>query len=428
MYTLYKFLTVILSPLISLYLRIRLINGKEDKKRFKERFGISTIKRPNGDILWFQCASVGEANSAFPLIDKILIDNKDVTVLITSGTITSAATVEKAIKVRNTNRIVHQYTPVDTYFSIKRFLKFWKPKALITVESEIWPNMIIMSHRYCEKVIIVNAKMSKKSFNRWKKLKAFKERIFDSVDVCYPQSGEDQFRFINLGIQNTIYLGNMKFSVPKLYVNDNYLKELESNGSNKKRVLFASVHLEEIDNIINTIKLVKNVDNTLFVVAIRHPQYSDKICSTFIKNGFNVKRKSKNEAITSDTNIYMYDEIGEMGTMFEFCKICVMCGAFVKGIGGHTPVEPANQSCAIITPPYMFNSKSLFKELEKHKGCIICSDEANFEQKIAENIDYLLENENIVIEMGENAKNTCEEFANVIRDVKNNVLYNIYRK
>ena len=427
MYAFYRFLTIILSPFVSIYLCIRLISGKEDKKRFKERFGISRLKRPDGDILWIQCASVGETNSVFPLIDKILADNDDVTILVTSGTVTSACTVEKAIKKRNTDRIIHQYTPIDTYFSIRRFLEYWKPKALITVESEIWPNMIVMSHEYCKKVIIVNAKMSERSFNKWKNFGSFKKKIFSSIDVCFPQTTDDQLRFINLGIKNTLYLGNMKFSISELPVNNVYLNELKNCSDGKKKVLFASVHLVELEKIINTIRLIKN-ENVLFILAIRHPNLGDEIYSKLVQNNFNVKRKSKNELITECTNIYMYDEMGEMGTMFEFCKICVMCGAFVDGIGGHTPVEPASKSCAIITPPYIFNNEYLFKELEKNEGCIICNDTENIEQEVSEKVDYLLDNTNKVYEIGNNAKNTCDKFTNVVEDLKNNVLYNIYRK
>ena len=182
-YKIYQILTILLSPVINLYMWIRLKKGKEDKIRYKERFGYASIKRPEGDIIWVQCASVGESNSALPVIEKLIEKyNNKVTILITTGTITSAGTIAK--KIAGKSNIIHQYTPIDEYFVIKRFLNYWKPKALITIESEIWSNMIVMAHKYCEKVMIVNAKISIKSFERWKMFKNFKETIFDSIDIC----------------------------------------------------------------------------------------------------------------------------------------------------------------------------------------------------------------------------------------------------
>ena len=420
-YKIYKLLTTIFSPIINLYLHIRILKGKEDKIRICEKFGIPTAKRPKGDIIWFQCASVGEVNSVLPLIDEIL-NKKDVNVLITSGTVTSAKII--ANKIINKN-IIHQYTPIDTCGTINKFLQFWKPKALITVESEIWPNMIKMTHKYCKKVITVNGKMSEKSFNKWKKFNNFGKEIFSSIDVCYPQTIEDKNRFIELGIKNTIFIGNIKFSVQKLKVNNQYLEELNTNNKHKQKVLFASMHLEEINCTLNVIKELKN-KNILSVIAIRHPDKSDEIYSILANNGYIVKRKSKNEYITKDTDIYICDIMGEMGTMFEFCKICVMCGAFVDGIGGHTPIEPANHSCTIITPPYIFNNKSLFEELEKNNGCIICKDKNNIENDIINNIITLIENESKIIELGNNAKNTCNKFNDILNETSENILKSIY--
>lgn len=421
-YRIYKILTIIFSPIINLYLYIRILKGKEDRVRICEKFGIPTVKRPEGDILWFQCASVGETNSILPLIDEIL-KKKDINILITSGTVTSAEIVLK--KIKNKNNIIHQYTPTDTYSAINKFLKFWKPKALITVESEIWPNMISMAYNFCERVMIVNGKMSERSFNKWKKFGGLRKEIFNSVDTCYSQTIEDKDRFIELGIKNTTFLGNIKFSVSKLKVNKQYLEDLNNNTKDRQKVLFASMHLEEIDYILSIAKELKN-KSILSILAIRHPNKSNEIYSIFTENGFNVKRKSNNENITKDTDIYMCDVMGEMGTMFEFCKICVMCGAFVDGIGGHTPVEPANHSCAIITPPYIFNNKSLFEELEKDNGCIICKDKDNIKNNVLNNIITLIKNENKIKELGNNAKNTCNKFDNVLNEITENILKNIY--
>ncbi len=422
----YQLLTIIFSPLIDIFMLIRLINGKEDKNRFKERFGYSSVHRPEGKVIWFQCASVGESNSAMPLIDKIIAKyNEKITILITAGTTTSASTISK--KIENKNNIIHQYTPIDKYFVIKRFLNHWKPDALITVESEIWPNMITMTHKTANKVMIVNAKISKRSFNRWKKFKGFKERVFDSIDICYPQSQDDQYRLINLGIQNTIYLGNLKFDIPKLKVDEEYLKNIKESISGRRVILCASAHEQEkeiIANIYNRLK--NNFSDIIFIIALRHPNKSEKFYNFLISKDLVVKRKSLNEVIDLNTNIYLYDELGQMGTLYESTNIVLMCGSLVEGIGGHNPVEAAKHNCAILTGPYISSNKSLFSEFLKNNACIICNGKDNIlAENIYNNIYSLIKDEKKLEDLKENAINLCDSFANVANDLATNIIANL---
>lgn len=424
-YKIYQILTILLSPIINLYMRIRLKKGKEDKIRYKERFGYASIKRPEGDIIWVQCASVGESNSALPVIEKLIekYHNK-VTILITTGTIASAGTIAK--KIAGKSNIIHQYTPIDEYFVIKRFLNYWKPKALITIESEIWPNMIVMAHKYCEKVMIVNAKMSIKSFERWKMFKNFKETIFDSVDICYPQSQNDQFRLINLGIQNTIFLGNLKFDIPKLKIDDELLKKLKKEINGRDFVLCASTHIEENEELLKLYNKIKEkCKDILFILAIRHTNKSDEILNFFTKNGLVCKRKSKNESIDDKTNIYIFDEMGQMGTLFELSDIVLMAGSLVDKIGGHTPVEPAKHNCAILTGPFIKNNKSLFVELEKNAGCYIARNKKEYIKNLVENILDLLQNKKRVEMLKQNATFVCNKYSNVANNVANNIIENL---
>ena len=422
----YQLFTIIFSPLIDLYLFIRLLKGKEDKKRFKERLGYTDIKRPDGKIIWFQCASVGESNSALPLIDKIIekYDEK-ITVLITTGTITSSALIEK--KISGNSNIIHQYTPVDKYYVIKRFLKHWKPNALITVESEIWPNMITLAHKNTDKVMIVNAKMSEKSFERWKKFKGMKESVFDSIDICYPQSQDDQYRLINLGIQNTVFLGNLKFDIPKLKVNEQFLNEIKDSIHGRKMLFCASTHDGE-EKIISRLynRLKTNFPDIIFIIALRHAKNSKKTYEYLMSQDLVVKRKSTNEVIDLSTNIYLYDEMGEMGTLFEASEIVLMCGSLLDNIGGHTPVEAAKHMCAILTGPYIKNNRSLFLELEKNNACIIIGGKDNeLEENLYNNLYSLMSNEDRVNELKQNALAVCEKFSNVANDVARNIIINL---
>lgn len=424
----YQFITVLFSPIIDLFMLIRLMMKKESKQRFLERFGYTQVARPEGKIIWFQCASVGESNSALPLIYKIIEKYEEkVTVLLTSGTVTSNYTISK--KIAGKTNIIHQFTPIDKYFVIKRFLKHWQPDALITVESEIWPNMITMTHKLGKKVMIVNAKISEKSYNRWKAFKGLKESVFDSIDICYPQSLDDQHRLINLGIQNTVYLGNLKFDIPKLKINPEFLDFLKESFKGRRVVCCASTHEKEEEILVEVYKKLRDkFSDLIFLVAIRHPNRSNEVYNLFQQNGLNVKRKSCNEVIDLETNIYMYDEMGEMGTIYEASDIVLMCGSLTPGRGGHTPVEPAKHMCAIFTGPYIKNNKSLFVELEKNNACIICKEQET-EEKFADelyNTAYsLITDAKLQNSLKENAAKTCEKFSHVADDVAKNVILNL---
>ncbi len=424
---LYQLLTILLSPLIDLYMLIRLLSKKESKERFLERLGYAEIKRPEGKLIWFQCASVGESNSALPLIYKIIekYDEK-VSILLTSGTTTSAEIIKK--KIADKANIIHQFTPIDKYFVIKRFLKHWKPDALITIESEIWPNMIVQSHKAGIKVMIVNAKVSDKSFEKWKKFKGMKEKVFDSIDICYPQTEEYQQKLITLGIQNTLFLGNLKFGISKLKINEEFLNSLKTSLEGKKVICCASTHAREEEKIAQLYKkLKKEFKNLGMIVAIRHPKRSDEVYNLFKSHDLNVKRKSKNEVYNSKTDIYMYDEMGEMGTLFEASDIVLMCGSLASGMGGHTPIEPAKHNCAIFTGPFIANNNSLFFELEKNNGCIISKETED--EKLAEELyttaKLLLTDEAKMESLQKNAYNTCEKFANVVDNVADNLVMNL---
>jgi len=423
----YQLLSIIFSPLIDIYLLIRLLRGKEDRTRFKERLGYANVERPNGKLIWFQCASVGESNAVLPLIDKIIekYDGK-ITILITSGTITSSAIINK--KIAEKTNIIHQYTPVDKYFVIKRFLKYWQPTALITVESEIWPNMITLTHKCAAKVMIVNAKISEKSFRRWKVFKGMKENVFDSIDICYPQSQDDQYRLINLGIQNTLFLGNLKFGIPKLEINENFLNELKTSIQSRKMLLWASLHGAEKEILADIYNKLRNdFPDLIFIVAIRHPQKSKSIYEYLMSQDLVIKRKSMSDVIDFDTNMYLYDEMGEMGTLFELSELVLMCGSLVNGMGGHTPVEAAKHLCAIISGPYIKNNVSLFSEFARNNACLICNgkNKNELEQDLYSKIYLLMNNDERREELKNNAYSICEKFSNVVNDIAKSITTNL---
>jgi 3-deoxy-D-manno-octulosonic-acid transferase len=418
-YSLYRLLTILLSPLINIFIFLRLICGKEDFKRYFERFAKASVARPEGGIIWVQSVSVGESVAALTLINKLL-EIKSISVLLTTTSKTSAELIAK--KIKDNPRIIHQYSPIDKYSTIIKFLKYWKPLLFINIESEIWPNQIYLSNILSGRVVIASAKMSDKSFKRWNKFSKMRDAIFPLIKVCYPQSEEDDKRFKKLGVKETVMIGNLKLSSPKLSINQGYLNNLKDKIKERKIILFASIHVEEIEKVCDTYLKIKEQENqNLFsIFAIRHPNKSNEIYNFLNSKGLKVKRKSKNETIEDNTDIYMYDEMGEMGTLYEISEIVVLCGSFVDGIGGHNPVEITGFNCAIVTAPYITNNKNLFNELVINDACIV-NEGNDVVGEMSNVIIELLNNKGKINKLKDNALNLSNKYLHIVDNMVDDI-------
>ena len=352
----YRILIFILTPLIHLYLFIRKLKGKEHKSRFAERFGKTKIERPNGKLIWINAVSVGEINSAWTIIKRLNEDN-DYKILITTTSTTSAENVKNKIKqLPNLDNVIHQFVPVDTYFSVKRFLKHWKPDILINVESEFWPNLFTLTKKFCP-IMVLNGKMSKKSFRFWYRNKKLKESIFDSIDICLAQSRNDYKRFIMLGVQNVQFLGNIKFFVDKCYINGNLYEKLLEQTKGRRKWLVNCTHRGEEEIIIATHKLLKQKHkNLLTMLIIRHTNRTEEVLKLLEKNNLKYVTTTSGEGVTEDVDFYVYNMMGELGTFFELNDIVFIAGSLQRNIGGHTPAEAIKHNCCVITGPYVENN------------------------------------------------------------------------
>ena len=218
-------LVIIISPIIIL---IRIIKNKEDKKRFIEKFCYFSHKRREGKLIWFHGSSVGEIISIVPLLEKLEKDPKIETVLITSSTLSSSKLLDKF----KFKKVIHQFFPIDTNFLTKKFISYWKPSLVIFIESEIWPNMMFNIKKKSIPLILLNARITKKSFRRWKKI-SFSLELFKIFNLCLPQNFETKKYLHLLGVKKIKMLGNLKFSEPELNnkneLNKNLKKEYREN-------------------------------------------------------------------------------------------------------------------------------------------------------------------------------------------------------
>jgi len=364
MYLIYNIISIIFlitSPLIVIY---RILKGKEDKKRFFERYAISSEKKLKGKLVWFHCSSVGELLSIIPLIEKLELNSKINQILITTTTLSSSKIFTK-FKFKKT---IHQFFPIDNNLIINKFLNYWKPSCLLLCESEIWPNLIHNTDRKKIKLILLNARLTKKSFGKWRKIKKFSSNLFGKFDKCLVQNLETEGRLKILGANKIKNLGNLKFSTSKRIKTD-LLDKKSLNFFKDKKILItaASTHFNEEEFVIkNHLYFQKNYKNIISIVVPRHVERTEEICQELEKFSLKFHKHSSLKKINKKTDIYIVDTYGELNKFYKISNIVFMGGSLIKH-GGQNPLEPAKHGCKIIHGPYVGNFTEIYTKLNKMK-------------------------------------------------------------
>ncbi|MDR1494667.1 MAG: hypothetical protein LBI29_01350, partial [Rickettsiales bacterium] len=324
---------------------IRMIRGLEDKKRFLERFGVTRRHRPQGKLIWFNAVSMGELNSAWTIISRINQKNEH-NILITTTSQTGAMTALKKKETLNfPERIIHQYAPLDFFFSVRRFLRHWKPDLLVNVESEFWPNIFTMTRRYCP-IVTLNGKLSRKSFRFWYRFRGLKERVFRNIDLCLAQSKSDYKKFLTLGVQNVQFLGNIKFFVGKSAVDASLYDKLLREVGNRKRWIANCTHDGEEEIVIEVHRALKKLHPDLITfLVVRYIERTSKVAGLLDVAGIKHITTSQIQGLARDIEFFIHDRYGDLGTFFDLCGIVFMGGSLVNGIGGHTPAESIKHNC-----------------------------------------------------------------------------------
>lgn len=404
MLQLYRTLTTVGRPLIRLYLAYRQAKGKEDRNRFSERLGRPGRARPEGLMIWVHAASVGEALSLLPLIEKLLAENDQLNVLMTTGTVTSAHLMTERLPAR----AFHQYMPVDCLAYIQPFLDHWRPDLALWAESEFWPNMITESHARNIPMILVNGRISPRSFAGWQRQRKLINRLLTSFQLCLGQSEGDAERLRALGTPNAQYLGNLKFSAPALPVDDVELANLKSVIGTRPFWLAASTHPGEEDIIAQVQSSLRaTIPNVLCISVPRHPERGEAICDIFNRAKLKAARRSQSQPITDQTDVYVADTIGELGLFFRLCDIVFMGKSMLTDNarnGGQNPLEPARLNCAIVQGPHTMNFADITERLRAAEAFCEVADEHSLTATLKE----LLQNQTL-----------CQQLAKAATDVAN---------
>ena len=365
----YRALTVLLSPLLVLYLRYRRRLGKEDLARQPERRGVAARKRPTGPLLWLHGASVGEAVSVLPLIERLLSEQASLHVLLTTGTVTSA----KLMDARLPPRAIHQYVPIDQPRSVNRFLDHWQPDLAVWIESEIWPNLISATADRDIPLLLIQGRLSERSFRRWARMPSLAQRLLHCFDVCVAQDQTTAERYRRLGALDTRVVGNLKDAAPPLPVDQDQLSKLQAAIGDRPCWVAASTHTGEEEAVATaTLELKKGRPRLLTIVAPRHPARSDEAARALLASGLSVVKRT--DGIPEETtDVYLFDTIGELGLCYRLAEIAFIGGSLVPH-GGHNAMEAARLDCAIVHGPHMANFETMVASLHREEAAIKVTD------------------------------------------------------
>jgi len=363
---LYRSLTNLGAPFIGAFLRVRLAKGREDRARFSERFGYPSKPRPDGRLVWCHAASVGEAASLLLLIEKIHEVYPAISFVLTTGTVTAAQMAEKRLP----SCAAHQYVPVDLAPCIARFLDHWKPVLAVWIESELWPNTLAALRGRKIPAILLNARMSDKSFRNWYRVRGFAKELLSTFRLCLAQTQSDQGRFVALGARPVKCVGNLKYVSSPLPFDAQELARMREEIKDRPVWLMASTHPGEEDMALAAHRVLSaQHPGLLTVIAPRHAVRGDEVAQSIEASGLPYARRSKGGTITGETQVYLADTMGDMGLLYALCPITVLGGSF-GGTGGHNPIEPAQLGSAIVLGTSMYNFSEIEREFIRDRAAI----------------------------------------------------------
>ena len=371
---------LLISPII---IFVRLLQKKENPKRFKEKFCFFSKKKTQGQLIWFHGASIGEILSIIPLVEK-LENNKDIKqILITSNTLSSSK-ILKNLKLKKT---IHQFFPIDTNYHTQKFLNYWKPSVAVFVDSEIWPNMLTNIKEKPISLILLNGRITKKSFKKWKIFSSSAKMIFRKFDACFSSSNKSKNYLRSLGVNKVKYIGNLKFTQAEKNVND-LNKNLKKFFLSRKIWCASSTHDSEEKICLEVHKKLKiRYKKLLTIIIPRHIHRAKEIINEANKLNLEIHTHSSTKEINKKTDIYLVDSFGQTKSFFKVCKTVFLGGSLIKH-GGQNPLEAARYGCKIIHGPNVWNFDEIYSLLKKYN----VSNKIRNTNQLSYRIDNMLKN------------------------------------
>jgi len=333
--------------------------GKEDRARLHERLARPTAPRPAGPLVWLHGASVGESLSILPLVERLRAERSDVAVLVTSGTVTSAALLARRLPAG----AIHQFLPVDTPGGARRFLDHWRPDLAVFVESELWPNLLLTAKDRGVQLALVSAKLSDKSYRAWQARPFAAWRLFNGFDLILAQDGRAADRLTSLG-GTVAGEADLKFGSAPLPVDAATLASLRVRLGGRPLLLAASTHPGEDEIVLAAWRALP--DRPRLVIAPRHVERGPAIAQATRANGASVALRSAEPDDLAE--VIVADTLGELGLWYRLADLTLVAGSLVAGIGGHNPLEPARLDCPIVSGPHVENWLTAYADLRAADG------------------------------------------------------------
>lgn len=408
----YRFLTKHSERLFLMLLERRLKKGKELSERIREKEGVSKQDRPYGPLIWIHAASIGEAQSALILIDRLIAQTPDINILVTTGTVTSARVMESKLP----ENAIHQFYPLDHPEWVESFLENWSPDLILWLESELWPNMLHEIKKRQIPAALVNARISPRSLRFWKFARPLAKNILETFSLTLAQTETDALRLKSLGAKNVTVTDNLKYSARPLPFDQDELQILEQALKSQPLWVFASTHKgeEEMAARIHQI-LKKHIPRLLTLIVPRHPERRDEIRKALNDSGLKMTfRGTRKNLPQPDDDLYIVDTLGELGLFYSLCPVACIGRSFSDdGGGGHNPLEAAQLGCAVLHGPNVQNLQQIYDEMDESGAALRLPHESALTGTLLD----LLKNPEQIQSLQEKGRAYCGQKADVIKKV-----------
>ena len=366
--TLYRALTHLATPLGPAILNWRKKRGKEDARRMGERLGHAGIARPKGTLAWLHGASVGEALALLPLVEALRA--KSFNVLVTTGTVSSAQILAQRLPAG----AIHQFVPLDFPACVTRFLDHWRPDLAMIAESEIWPNLITGVTDRAIPLVMVNARLSERSYRRWQNMPSFISSLLKRVDLCLAQTKDDAARLMMLGAPRVQVAGNLKFDSPAPPADSTKLAEITAMIGPRPVWVAASTHAGEEEIILAVHRhLVRRFPDLLTIIVPRHAIRGADIAALAAGNGIDTGLRSRGDHPVAGRGVYIADTMGELGLFYRVASL-IYVGKSLGAEGGQNPIEPAKLGSAILHGPHVANFAEVYDTLDRAGAAMMVAD------------------------------------------------------
>lgn len=369
-FRLYQAFSTVAAPLALRTARRRFVARQGPMNRFAERNGHASKQRPRGKLIWLHTVSVGEFLSVLDLVRDLAAAGAQ---LLVTTTTSSAADLANQ---RLPDGVIHQFAPIDTPMAVGRFLDHWRPDLVAFVESEIWPNQIVMAHKCGMPLALINARLSASSLKTWKKLSKTARALLTRFSRIMTQTDSTRLALERLGapaecLETT---GDMKAAAATLPFDATTAEAIAKSIKGRPIWVASSTHDGEEPVISTAHRLAMSEHpSALLILVPRHPERGDQIKALLQNEGWAVARRSNGDPITASTQIYLADTLGETGLWYHLSPIVFVAGSFTR-VGGHNPYEPAHFNCAILHGPHYANFTLAYEEMAAVRACVEVED------------------------------------------------------